>query len=153
MDKKDKIAIDNLKAHFKQDLDGDGDKIILTIEYNKELQNLLKEVCLNEINVFESYLGVDDESGERVDIILKRQKVKRIIYGGIYSDYKEFLFLEDLYKKGKAVLTFGTLRKVSDFKEYFRKGLKRLIEIWGSVTLKQEIVFRVENPTTEPTTA
>ena len=95
--------VGNLKATFSRGLDKTGEKAFLSITIDREIQDILKQLVINEITDYKIYLG-RNEDRENQYKTLKRYLVKKVIFNSIglelYNIPKEILFLKDLVDNG-----------------------------------------------------
>ena len=136
--------VDKYKAHFKQTLDREGDKIGLKLIFNRHLGNLLKNCIIDDTTPFNCFLGKYKEDGEREFITYKRYLVKRVLYSSLYKEFKECLFIKDLVDKNEYTFYFTELDKLEHFKECIRQNIFSLIKCFLSSELEQTIVYNIK---------
>ena len=136
--------VDKYKAKFKQELNTEGDYINLTISLNTDLKDILKKSCLDGKVPTSFYFGDYDETGNRVKLELQRYKVKSVVYGCLYQDYKDALFITDLIDNGEFTFNFKTLEVLEKFKMNFRDNLFNLLKNVLSSNLEQNIIYKIK---------
>ena len=117
--------------------------IYLEITLNDDLQNLIKSVTLAELaETKATYEDYNSETERPEATTLNRYKVKSFVFTALGTN-KDFLFCEDLVKKGKVKLSFYTLDKIESFKSYFTQNVKYLLRVLDKMQeLNQTVIFK-----------
>lgn len=139
--KKDIKQIDKYKAFFKQSLEEGGDFVNLVIELNKELHLLIKSAVINQTTNTSTFLGLYDDKNNRVLLNYERYKVKNILYGCMYHEFKDVLFLKEFVDSGKYTFKFSNLEYLEKFKSAIKDNMFLLIKNILSADLQQSVVY------------
>ena len=127
------------KTSFKK---SESDFIYLNIKISDSFQKVLKEVTINEKVQFEH--NTESSYGAIADN-LKRFKVKGWAFSCLSSNFRDYLFIEDLIKKGEVMLKFSNC----DYLEYILNGvrieLKNAVEVIKKYSsLKMAVKYSLE---------
>jgi hypothetical protein len=144
MVEKDTKQVDKYKANFKQTLEEGGDYLNLSVKINQDLQDVLKLSIIKELIPLSLYFGEYDAKGDRVLINFQRYKVKSILYGCLYQDYKDVLFIKELVENGEYSFKFRTLETLEKFKTCFKENLFSLLKNILSADLEQSVLYKIK---------
>lgn len=145
-----KKQIDKFKVWFKQGITDDGEKATLQITINRDLQQLLKSICIEEKIEEDFNFGLIKKMGDDSGLVktikkttkIKRYKVKSVIYNQIFTDWKELLFICDMVDKGVFIFEAGGLDYIEKVRKRFKEGIYYLIKATLDVDLEQTISFK-----------
>lgn len=94
-----------------------GDYISLSLYYSEELRKLIRKAVIEE-TLTENLYSCDTT---------ERYKVKSIIYNGINSRYKGFLFIKELIDTGKTTIKILNIRDTEYILNCLQSDIKELI--------------------------
>lgn len=139
----DKKVIGEFKLMFKQGISKDGEKAILTLSCNEELQNLLKGCTINELTDYDDLF--DNTENKQKVRSLKRYKVKRIIYSCLYyENTRDLFFLKDLIDNRKVMLNFSDMDTLNITINKLKEMLRTLLKNIMGMDTEQEVSILIK---------
>lgn len=130
-DKQKLKKIGDCLIQYTQQLERDGEHLILEIFITPELKEVLKEVTIDELTeVNLSYL---------LDQSFKRYKIKSVINRGLYNQHKEILFFKKLIDNRKIKLKVRTDKQAKSILMGLQQTLRELTTIYYNLQVKLEI--------------
>ena len=134
------------KTSFKKN---ESDFIYLNIRISESFQKVLKEVTINEKMTFNHYSADRYNSVEAGDygcaISLKRFKVKGWAFSCLSNSFRDYLFNEDLIKKGGVILKFSNCEHLEYILNGIRIELKNAVEVIKKYSsLKMSVKYSLE---------
>lgn len=143
-EKKKESTKEKLVVNFKSGLVDGTETVQLEVNFNKNLQMLLRKVAVTGTREFSFALGRDEEGKDQMTT-LERTRVKTAIWNGFDSEGRELLFISDLVMKGKFVFEFYDISILERTMSLFSSNINRAIELIGQCSnVKNKITFVVE---------
>jgi len=134
------------KAEFKTSFEkNESDFIYLNIRISESFQKVLKEVIINEKITFNHYFADRYNSAEVLQNELKRFKVKGWAFSCLSNSFRDYLFNEDLIKKGEVILKFSNCEHLEYILNGIRIELKNAVEVIKKYSsLKMSVKYSLE---------
>jgi len=143
------------KAEFKTSFKkNESDFIYLNIRISESFQKVLKEVTINEKvnfthNLHNDYANTYSNDGARADFQrdkeLTRFKVKAWAFSCLSNSFRDYLFNEDLIKKGEVILKFSNCEHLEHILNGIRIELKNAVEVIKKYSsLKMSVKYSLE---------
>lgn len=127
------------KTSFKK---SEADFIYLNIKISESFQKVLKEVTINEKVQFEHIAARDYNA---ITENLKRFKVKGWAFSSLNRIFRDYLFNEDLIKKGEVMLKFSNCEYLEYILNGVRVELKNAVEVIKKYSsLKMAVKYSLE---------
>ena len=138
-----KIKVEKLIVGFQSKFSKEGETLGLTVTLSKPLQTLLKKASVSGTREFVFPMG-KDEKGNKKEKILKRTRVKSVIYNGFEGEGRDILFTEGLVINGKFTFDFYNVAELEKTIRRIKEGLSRAIKLINEYSnINKKIEFRL----------
>jgi len=119
----EKKSIGNYKIRFKTSFDKKKeDSIFLNISISEDLKKLIEGIIIKENTKFDFHTGEKDTT-------YTRYKVKSWVFGALYSDHRDFLFVKALVEGKDFNIELNSVNRIDTIISDLKENVRRLIEI------------------------
>lgn len=139
------MKTDKFHIKFESNFDqANDDYIKVSIKIDDALREALRSVTIKKKTDFDMTIGVDPNNGELLIEKIKRYRVKTIVYNSIYSDYKPYIFAEDLIEGGKVTYKCRDYEQRDNLVKGVKDSVKRLLETIDKAIFNESVTFNVD---------
>jgi len=123
----------DFKSWFKKELSKDGESVKLIIKISDDLQALLKKCVISE----DAYFVCSEKK-------YKRYKIKSVVFAGLYSSYKEALFIKELIDDKKTSIKLNNMDNCNSAISGLKDDIASIIKNLITAEVEQQITFKVK---------
>lgn len=138
--------IGKFRINFNGNFSDKSDKLTLNVKIDNALRTFLKGCCSSREGVQNITVHLGDDGRDNENLNIKRYFIKNPLTASLnYISYFEIVFITNIIDKGNLSLEFNTFEARNNFKEAFKRTVKKLLELNNSERVEETVTFNVKS--------